>query len=57
MAVGVGGSFGSVGGTDFVEDIADVARHRVQADHQCGGDLLVTLAVSDQTQNFDFAGR
>src|SRR5687768_13682826 len=43
VAVGVGGGLGAIGGADLVEDVADVARHRVQADQERGGDLPVAL--------------
>src|SRR5688572_26300756 len=37
------------------EDVADVAPHRVEADHQLVRDLLVALAGGNQTQDLDLA--
>src|SRR5438067_11448613 len=55
LPMSVGGRFGAVGRPDLVEDVAHVAQHGVQADHQRGGDLLVALARRDQAQHLDLA--
>ena len=52
MVFGVDGGLGAVGGACLVEDIADVAAHRVEADDELVSDLLIATAGCDQVQYF-----
>jgi hypothetical protein len=51
----VRGRLCTVGRTNFVEDIADMARNCVRADAKRVGNFTVALTSSNQLQYFDFA--
>src|SRR5215218_3186986 len=48
---GVGHGFGAVGRPELVEDVAGVLLHRLQGDHQLGGDVAVAAAGGQQPQH------
>src|SRR5918996_1304070 len=53
---GVGHGFGTIGRPELVEDMAGVLLHRLQGDHQLGGDVAVAAAGGQQSQHLQLPG-
>ena len=54
MVAGVEGGLGPIGRAGFVEDVADVAAHRIEADHQFVGNLLIAFSSRNETEDLQF---
>ena len=56
-AEGDGDRVGAIVGAKFVYDVLDVEVDGGLGDGQAGGDFLVPIAIADQPQDLNFAGR
>ena len=57
VVFGVGGGLGAVGDAGLGVDVAHVANHSIEADHELVRDLLIALAGGEKAQHFELAGR